>query len=239
MKTISHIVAILALTATSLISVNSFADAVPTELKQGLAFNGGAIAGLAAGGPVGFILGALGGVYLGEQFEKADALPGTEHALNTASAELVALESQLNRESAQVTYLESELQALVAANDQTRLEFQMLFRTGEDSLQDQDRARIDMLVGYLQRNPKMSVRLDGHADPRGSDEYNNVLAKFRALSVANALYEKGIDKERVQVYYHGAAESEASMGDYEAYARDRRVNIEVFQQAGSELAQNR
>jgi len=43
----------------------------------------------------------------------------------------------------------------------------------------------------------------------------------------------------VQVYYHGAAESEASMGDYEAYARDRRVNIEVFQQAGSELAQNR
>ncbi len=237
MKTISRFVAILTLAASPLISTTAFAGEGLTELKQGLAFNGGAIAGLAAAGPVGFILGALGGVYLGEQFEKADALPTTEQALYKATTENQSLESELRRQNAQIASLESELNSLVAANDQTRLEFQMLFRTGEDSLQEDDQTRINMLVGYLQRNPNLTVRLDGHADPRGSEEYNNVLAKYRALSVANALYEKGIAKERVKVYYHGAAESEASLGDYEAYARDRRVNIEVYQASPSELAQ--
>jgi outer membrane protein OmpA-like peptidoglycan-associated protein len=238
MKTISKIVALLAFTLTSLMSLNSFAGDVPTELKQGLAFNGGAIAGLAAAGPVGFIVGALGGVYLGEQFEKADALPATEQALTESNAELIAMQSQLRSRDSEVVYLESELQSLVAANEATRLEFQLLFRTGEDELQNTDQARIDMLAGYLKRNPHLSVRLDGHADPRGSDEYNNVLAKFRALSVANALYLEGVAQDRVQIYYHGAAQSDASLGDYEAYARDRRVNVEVFQPVGSEVAQS-
>ena len=238
MKTINHFVAIVAFTSTTLVSSLSFADETATEIKQGLAFSGGAFAGLAAAGPVGFILGALGGAYLGEELEKADSLAVTEQELNTTRSELIALQSELQRRDSQVVYLESELQSLVAANDQTRLEFQLLFRTGEDELQDGDQARIDMLAGYLDRNPKLSVRLDGHADPRGSDEYNNVLAKFRALSVANALYLKGIERDRVQIYYHGAAESNATPGDYDAYARDRRVNVEVFQHGSSEVAQS-
>ena len=236
MKTISQFVAVLALTTTTLISGSSFAGETATEVKQGLAFSGGAFAGLAAAGPVGFLLGALGGAYLGEQFEKADALPVTEQALNASNTELLALQSELRNRNSQLVYLESELQSLVTANQETRLEFQLLFRTGEDELLEGDQARIDMLASYLKRNPNLNVRLDGHADPRGSDEYNNVLAKFRALSVANALYLKGIDRDRVQVYYHGAAEAEATLGDYEAYARDRRVNVEVFQQTGSEVA---
>ena len=238
MKNISHIVAILALTLTTFASTNSFAGETATEVKQGLAFSGGAFAGLAAAGPVGFLLGALGGAYLGEQFEKADALPDTEQALQASTAELISLQSELRSRDTRVVYLESELKSLVAANEETRLEFQLMFRTGEDELQDSDQARINMLASYLQRNPHLNVRLDGHADPRGSDEYNNVLAKFRALSVANALYLEGIERDRVQVYYHGAAAAEATPGDYDAYARDRRVNVEVFQQAGSELARS-
>ncbi|MBT5331222.1 MAG: OmpA family protein [Porticoccaceae bacterium] len=238
MKTISQFLAVLAITTTTLISSSAFAGEPVTEIKQGVAFSGGAMAGLAAAGPVGFLLGALGGYYLGEEFEKADALPATELALSESKAELVALNSALRNRDSQVVYLESELDSLVAANEATRLEFQLMFRTGEDDLQEEDQTRIDMLADYLQRNPHLNVRLDGHADPRGSDEYNNVLAKFRALSVANALYLKGIEQERIRVYYHGAAESEASLGDYEAYARDRRVNVEVFQRTGSEVAQS-
>lgn len=238
MKTISHLFAVMAITTTTLVSSIVFAEGTVTEVKQGVAFSGGAIAGLATAGPVGFLLGALGGYYLGEELEKADALPTTEQALSNSRAELAALNSELRSRDSQVVYLESELNSLVAANEATRLEFQLLFRTGEDDLQEEDETRIDMLADYLQRNPHLNVRLDGHADPRGSDEYNNVLAKFRALSVANALYVKGIEEDRIQVYYHGAAESEATLGDYEAYARDRRVNVEVFQRTGSEVAQS-
>src|SRR5690606_14699506 len=62
-----------------------------------------------------------------------------------------------------------------------KLEFQVLFATGEDSLSSQDSKRIKSLATYLMNNPELKVRLDGHADPRGTDEYNNVLSEERAL----------------------------------------------------------
>ncbi len=229
---------IAAFLVSSLISAGASAEDALSEIKPGLGFGGGAIAGLVMGGPVGMFAGALSGVYFGEQLKKADALPSTEQAFRAASAETEILESELQQQQARIAFLETELRTEIAANDETRLEFQMMFRTGEDVIQEQDQTRIDMLAGYLQRNPELSVRLDGHADPRGSDEYNNVLAKFRALSVANALYGKGIDQERVQIHFHGADESEAVSGDYESYALERRVNIEVYKQPTTGLAQS-
>jgi outer membrane protein OmpA-like peptidoglycan-associated protein len=237
MKKTNTLIAISILSATFLVSTGASAEDALTEIKPGLGFGGGAIAGLVMGGPVGMFAGALTGVYFGEQLQKADALPATEQAFQAASVEAELLETEVQQYQARIAFLETELRTEIAANDETRLEFQMMFRTGEDLIQEQDQSRIDMLAGYLQRNPELRVRLDGHADPRGSDEYNNVLAKFRALSVANALYEKGIAEERVQVHFHGADQSDAVSGDYESYALERRVNIEVYKQPASGLAQ--
>ena len=238
MKKINQIIGMATLVVASVINTTAQAGETMTEVKQGLSFGGGAIAGLAVGGPVGMIVGALGGAYVAEELEKADQLEGTEQALSVANRDVDMLEAELQRQQTQLAHLESELRSEVAANDATRLEFQLLFRTGEDQIQAQDYARIDMLASYLERNPEMVVRLDGHADPRGSEEYNNILAKFRTLSVANALIEKGIEKDRVQVSFHGSSASQAATGDYESYALERRVNIEVFNNNLNELAHN-
>ena len=239
MKNTNQLIAISTLLVASLIGTSVQAGETMTEVKSGLSFSGGAVAGLIAGGPVGMFVGALGGVYVAEQMKMAEELPATEQSLHAAKVDIDLLEDALQREQAQIALLENELRAEVAANDATRLEFQLMFRTGEDEIQDEDQTRIAMLASYLERNPDLVVRLDGHADPRGSEEYNNILAKFRALSVANALFAQGIDEDRVEVNFHGSAQSEANSGDYESYALERRVNIEVYKQATQNLAQSR
>lgn len=205
------------------------ADETLTELKQGAAFTLSGIAGAVAAGPAGLLLGGLGGAWIGDQFKKADQLNETQNDLSLATASIEELQLELGREQSQVIALESELQRQIQAG-LARLEFEVMFSTGEDELQQRDESRMDMLAAYLKRNPELKVRLDGFADPRGSDEYNNVLARFRALAVADALYQRGIDSQRISLFHHGAQQSTATSGDYDAYARERRVNIEVYHQ---------
>lgn len=207
-----------------------------TEVKQGLSFTTAGVAGAIAGGPVGMVLGALGGAWVGEQFKKADELPQTLGELDDAKLVIGQLESSLASEQSQSRRLRGELNQQIAASG-ARLEFEVLFRTGEDALQSRDQERIDMLAVYLTRNPDLKIRLDGYADPRGSEEYNNVLAQYRAQAVADALIASGISSARVSMYHHGADASTAAAGDYDAYARARRVNIEVYSEAQS-VAQN-
>lgn len=108
-----------------------------------------------------------------------------------------------------------------------RLELQVLFGTGEDQLSRVDRERLEGLSNYLLKNPKLRVKLDGHADRRGTDEYNNVLSRERALAVKAALVESGISDERIQIVAHGSSLSNAAAGDQNGYARDRRVVINL------------
>ena len=109
-----------------------------------------------------------------------------------------------------------------------QLAFKISFPTGTDNVNGDDIDRISALATYLKDNPKLRIRLDGHADPRGTDEYNNVLSEERALSVATALQTRGINNERIDVRAYGSSKSQAITGDYEAYSKDRRVDIEIF-----------
>lgn len=203
------------------------ADETLTEVKQGAAFTLSGIAGAVVAGPAGLLLGGIGGAWIGDQFKKADQLDNASSDLAAANGQIASLLLELNREQAELARMENELQQQMQAN-LARLEFEVMFSTGDDELQARDHQRMDMLASYLKRNPELKVRLNGFADPRGSDEYNNVLARFRALSVADALYQRGIEKSRVSLFYHGAQQSIAASGDYDAYARERRVNIEVY-----------
>ena len=59
-------------------------------------------------------------------------------------------------------------------------------------------------------------------------EYNNVLSDQRALTVQTALEKSGIDSYRIERRAFGADKSQAINGDYEAYAMERRVDIEIY-----------
>ncbi|HVK62839.1 MAG TPA: OmpA family protein [Polyangium sp.] len=67
------------------------------------------------------------------------------------------------------------------------------------------------------------MRVVGHADARGETEYNFGLGHKRASTVASFLGKKGVEASRLQTSSRG--ELEASGGDEEGWARDRRVDI--------------
>jgi peptidoglycan-associated lipoprotein len=68
-----------------------------------------------------------------------------------------------------------------------------------------------------------SMRLVGHADPRGDEEYNLLLGGRRADSVKGTLVSSGLSGSRVSTTSRG--EMEATGTDEASWARDRRVDV--------------
>lgn len=217
MKKLALITSIAIASATVVPAVS--AGETATALKQGAVFSTSAIAGAAAAGPLGLILGAIGGAYLGEQVKKADHAEFTELELLEHKMQVAELQTQLAQADAKV----GELSQLAL----DKLEFQVLFHTGADQLTERGKARVSALAGFLQQHPDLSVRLRGYADPRGTDEYNNVLSDHRARAVEAALAELGVENVRIERRAFGADKSTAPKGDHEAYAMERRVEIEI------------
>ncbi|HHL18111.1 MAG TPA: peptidoglycan-associated lipoprotein Pal [Thiothrix sp.] len=77
----------------------------------------------------------------------------------------------------------------------------------------------------LKRNPTISMRLEGHADERGTREYNVALSEQRAKSVQWYLRGKGISSARTETVAYGE-ERPLVVGDGEkSWAKNRRVEL--------------
>ncbi len=209
----------IALATTGVTEIAAAAEG-KTQRKQEAVVLTSAIVGAAAGGPVGFILGAIGGGFMAEEIEQADLYESSELELAETKMQIAQLQTQLAKADTKV----GELSQLAL----DKLEFQVMFHTGADQLTDRGEARVQALAQFLDAHPGLSIRLTGHADPRGTDEYNNVLSDQRALTVQTALESQGVDNYRIERRSFGSDKSGAISGDYEAYAMDRRVDIEIY-----------
>lgn len=218
MNTIRLTTAIV-LATTTLISSNSFAleESKKGDLKGAAYFTGSAAVGALVGGPLGMVIGAVAGGLYDEQTNKKDL---ANKKLTRAEDDIAMLENQINEQTVAIVELENKVAK--------KLEFKVMFPTGVDTLSMEDEQRIESLSDYLKENTHLQVRLDGHADPRGTDEYNNVLSAERAKTVAAALEESGIEKTRINVFFHGSSKAVVEDNKQDSYAFARRVNIEVF-----------
>lgn len=94
---------------------------------------------------------------------------------------------------------------------------------------DQISADYQELIGhhgkYLAANPDMMVRLEGHADERGSREYNVALANRRAQAVRRLVLFQGVNAEQVSVISYGEEKPVALSHDEEAWRLNRRVEL--------------
>ena len=73
-----------------------------------------------------------------------------------------------------------------------------------------------------------SVQVDGHTDPIGSAEYNQVLSERRADTVRNRLVEQGVPSDRVNAQGFGKTQLKVTEADC-AGAKSREALIECFQ----------
>lgn len=226
MKTLATVSAVTLL-ATLAMSPVSAGPATDKEKALGAAkFTAGALVGGLVGGPLGAVVGALGGGLFAEQEFKSAA---SARELASAQENLSQLKRDIAMQEVKIAELEQE--SLAA------LELKVLFDTGVDQVSGLDAERLKRMADYLLENSELLITLDGHADPRGTDEYNNVLSHERALTVKNVLVEQGIAEERIQVYSYGSSRSSANRGDMDDYTQERRVGIKLSPRLDETMAQ--
>jgi peptidoglycan-associated lipoprotein len=80
-------------------------------------------------------------------------------------------------------------------------------------------------AAYLAKNPNQKVRLEGHADERGSREYNIGLGERRGQTVRRALALQGVAETQLSTVSYGEERPAAAGSDEQAYAANRRVEI--------------
>jgi peptidoglycan-associated lipoprotein len=78
---------------------------------------------------------------------------------------------------------------------------------------------------YLAANPAVRVRLEGHADERGSREYNIGLGERRAQAVRQALLLQGAAASQLSTVSYGEERPAMTGSDEESWALNRRVEI--------------
>ena len=77
----------------------------------------------------------------------------------------------------------------------------------------------------MQRNSKITLSIEGHADERGTREYNLALGQRRAESVANYLISNGVKRNRLSVKSYGEERPLALGSNDSAWSKNRRVEL--------------
>jgi peptidoglycan-associated lipoprotein len=86
-------------------------------------------------------------------------------------------------------------------------------------------AVVNAHAAYLAKNPAQKVRLEGHADERGSREYNIGLGERRGQAVRRAMLLQGVAEAQLSTVSYGEERPAVAGSDEQAYALNRRVEI--------------
>jgi outer membrane protein OmpA-like peptidoglycan-associated protein len=226
----------------------------PATPHEPVGFVTGGVIGAFAAGPVGAVIGAGLGTWLGNRVHRAgDATKAeaTVAALQTDKSELLGEKSTLLSEKSVLTETNRSLtvqlddlthkveSAQTAREDGSEvldgLQVDVLFRTGSAEITPEIAHQIQVLAQAVAKSPALKVRVDGYADPRGTVDANLKLSEDRANAVRDLFLASGIRDEVLEVNAYGKSQSVAA--DNDGYALERRVRLTLQAQDGAAVAQ--
>ena len=91
----------------------------------------------------------------------------------------------------------------------------------------QARSTLEQKVPILRANPNLRIRIAGHADERGSDEYNVALGRRRAMAAQRFLTTQGIAENRIEIVSYGEERPVAMGSNESAWSQNRRDEFEI------------
>ena len=97
------------------------------------------------------------------------------------------------------------------------------FGFDSSELAGEAQATLDRQAAFLNVNPTMVVIIEGHADERGTREYNLALGDRRAVTVRDYLLAKGLNDARVRTVSYGKERPAVSGSNEESWAKNRRA----------------
>lgn len=99
------------------------------------------------------------------------------------------------------------------------------FDYDKDSVKAEYTALVQAHATYLSQNRNRKIRLEGHADERGSREYNMALGQRRSDAVRKATAVLGVGNERIETLSFGEDKPRSTGHDEVSWAQNRRVEI--------------
>ncbi len=151
------------------------------------------------GAGLGALLGGLAGQQIGSYMDRQ------EQALRDAMSASEAASIQRNRDVLTATFKSD-----------------VFFDFDSYNLKSGAYSEIGRISNVLNQFPQTTIRVEGHTDATGPENYNLELSGRRAEAVKNALVQRGVDPRRIQTV--GFGESQPVSSDN---AANRRVNIVI------------
>ncbi len=111
-----------------------------------------------------------------------------------------------------------------------RMVFQpILFDYDKSSIRTDMQPALRKIAQWLNIHTKVRLRIEGHCDERGTEEYNLGLGERRALSVRRFIIDQGIDPTRTTTVSYGEERPANSDHNEIAWAENRRVEFKLAQ----------
>ena len=149
---------------------------------------------------------------------------GTSSADATASsASSSASASSSSSSSSASAASDADNSALEAARaEMVSIGDTVLFGFDSSQLSADAMATLDAQAALLNAKPSFRVKVEGHADERGTREYNLALGERRASAARDYLVAKGVDGSRIRIVSYGKERPAAVGSNEEAWAKNRR-----------------
>jgi peptidoglycan-associated lipoprotein len=98
----------------------------------------------------------------------------------------------------------------------------VFFSTNKSELTSAASATLAKQAAYLKANPTLNVVLEGHADERGTREYNLALGQKRATAAKDFLVSNGVAASRIKVISYGKEKPVNPASNALAWSQNRR-----------------
>jgi peptidoglycan-associated lipoprotein len=99
----------------------------------------------------------------------------------------------------------------------------VFFETDSSELTDQARATLDKQAQWLNNYNRYAFTIEGHADERGTREYNIALGARRAETVRQYLVSRGVSAQRMRTISYGKERPVALCNDISCWSQNRRA----------------
>ncbi|HUX34529.1 MAG TPA: peptidoglycan-associated lipoprotein Pal [Gemmatimonadaceae bacterium] len=107
------------------------------------------------------------------------------------------------------------------------LETKIYFDYDKSDLRDDAKQQLDAKLPIMLANPNVRIRVEGNADERGSDEYNQALGMRRAEQARRYLVSKGVDAGRIDIVSNGEEKPVCTDHDESCWSQNRRDEFVV------------
>tara|TARA_B100000029_G_scaffold204396_1_gene202355 strand:- start:853 stop:1338 length:486 start_codon:yes stop_codon:yes gene_type:complete len=98
----------------------------------------------------------------------------------------------------------------------------VFFATNESVLTTRSRETLRKQAGWLRQNPSINIVVEGHADERGTREYNLALGERRANAAKDYLMTYGVSSDRISVISYGKERPVDSGSNPLSWSKNRR-----------------